>query len=542
MKLAVGINQYPPDSPTHYPLVEPDPISDNLVQDLYLSFNDPYNEFEFPFRIRALAGFGTASPQTGDFNPEETWDISIVDKNGRIVFDSTQPTGWNPWKGLDFTPENTREHSEIITADNSLRSVTWTIGPHACRIIVSEAVAADVPAIFYPDVEMDPRTLNRLAARVSRIILNGQHLDGNIRFESGNNLRLTVEEVDTGDGERNVTQISFRALPGDGDGRMDGCDETVESIRTINQVSPDASGNISIDVEGCYRLQRPGEITTFDPREFSLGGDEFEADLEAQITVTDINRVPGYNAEAAKVLEIKKSAMQIYGDCEPCCSCNDYANTYKGLRQVYESLQAPAVQAKAARVLLQDSVARWEAQRRCREEEPLRLLLHNGFSCRFNVGAVFFNFTDCCLSPVQLRLTIQLFGTNTSAAEVVRPISAYTFRAGADTNHVEEHASFSGSSPVFDMHYDNIDGKSGARFRGLFLTEGCETGWRIRATLTAHTQNHQVDGPGSALCHPDISAEVPTAVSDLWIDNPPLYPTRAILTEDIILTKDNGYC
>ena len=162
-----------------------------------------------------------------------------------------------------------------------------------------------------PNAELDARTYQRVPARVRSITVGMQTITGpNIKLVNGYNLNLAVTPVAGDDGGRNQQQVAIRANPGDGLGVYPGCGDVVLPITQINNSNPDSNGRFILSTDSCYRLQRPSTVVSTSPREVA-------------ISVPDTTE--------AKSL----ATLQLFNDCGPCCSCQDYENVYEGERLLY---------------------------------------------------------------------------------------------------------------------------------------------------------------------------------------------------------------
>ena len=82
----IGVDQ-PPGSGTNYPFVQPSLDIQYLLGDLFLSFDDLSDTYEFPLKVSWLFGFGVTvvAPPAGYPTPTHARDIIVTDVNDVVV-------------------------------------------------------------------------------------------------------------------------------------------------------------------------------------------------------------------------------------------------------------------------------------------------------------------------------------------------------------------------------------------------------------------------------------------------------------------------
>lgn len=429
--------------------------------------------------------------------PTHARDILIVDADDRVVFDSTLAAEFSEsaW-GVNLTTAQWSNGQQVLRVTYHDNPPPWApVG----SLLPSNAVLSETEGV------LDPRAYYRMPRRLRSIKVGDTVLPaGDVVFAEGYNIRLTASETTSSDGGRRSTQIAVRARPGDGLGRTGGCDEDVDPpIRTLAGVRGTDAGDFLLDAVGCYRVQRPS-VTTSGP------GDQRTA------TVTP-------------------HALEIGNDCGPCCECDDFVTTYRGVLKLDQRYRELAARAEIVRDTLADNIARWNAQKACRAAAPLRLLLQPEPRCRLVVAGLHCNSGGCCTGPVVLRTTFEAFrdGAPLDLTGDVSLRCDESVRAGADTRYDEVAYTPAGAWPVFDHMFDAADPDGVSRFRNRVALAGCDEADAIRVTLSIHApQAFDEDGNPCQMTAPE-SVVVPAEVAAIWVGDPPPYPVRAVMTRTV---------
>lgn len=417
----LGVNQIVGGN--DYPFTNPSEDVAFLLGDAYLGYMDSPGTFEPPFRVTWLYGFGSVSnsPPDGAPTPTHDFDLVIKDNNDQVVFDSTtaigyQVNGWNDW----------------------LEVIQWQTASAVCRVTRYTSWALDqTPIPFTVNIAptngvLDGRICGRLPRQVLGIKVGNTVYTGQAKLVAGYNLKLATDLINTDGGRYNPT-VLFQAEPGAGLGQFPGCESPSGALRRVNGQGPDVHGNFVLDAVGCYRLQMKAQISSLSPR---------------QATPT-----PG--------------TLQFFNDCGPCCDCDDYVNTYKGLQNVWNQYHSIDVDAHKTRDLINENLIRWNAQKLCRDAKPLRMLTGTFQDCSTAFAAQWCNTGDDCVGPVSLKFTFEYSGTY-GVTGAIDPNSTVI-------NGIEQYA-MGGHWPVYKAQFANVDpnGHAAVRFRLNF--SGCKTG------------------------------------------------------------------
>ena len=511
----VGVNQGPAAAGTNYPLTGVVPAVQYLFGDLLLSYFDPTGALVWPFYITQLTNF--------DADDAGRKDLVIKDSNGVVVFDTTTALTYklSPWGASLYTLCWIGERATLrCTAHNT--PPLWAPGQTWAASIATHA-------------QLDSRCIYRLpphlhslyvtaADGTKTVFANGCTYEvapdgaktvlaastGHVVLTQGFNIQLTPVAAPSNDGGRRTNQLQLRARPGDGQGRVPGCTGAPVGIQTINAIPPTARGDFTLDTDGCYRLQRPVTITQDQPRQASVS---------------------------------TYAGLQFYNDCSPCCSCQDFINTYEGLRRLFLRYQRLGRRAEGARDQLQANINRWNAQKACRALQSLNLVLDAEPAGVLYVAGLQCNQTSGCATNLTLRTTIQTFNTGTATTMAdVQLHCREQWRAGADTQGAEELYTPTGAFPVLDTLFDSAAPQSTSKYR-MRLALVCNSNNKdvVTVTVTAHLADGSVVDPSTGTALP-LPAPItpPAGVTALWTGATVLPPVRAMISQTIPITNTSG--
>ena len=475
----IAVDQ-PPGGGMDYPFVFPSSEIQQLLGDFWLSYFDPDRDLEVPFRIRWLYGFGEqVVPKPPNVpHPVHSHDLIVEDSNGDTVFDTTQATSFhrNVWGGRLLILQWFDEKQVIRLS----KYLAWP-----SYVTPKQFDSHILPARS----QLDGRTYSHHPDHVRSLSIRthgsgSERLDGSmIELDGGFNIRLAQEEPTSTPGGRRRTQVNIRARPGDGAGRVDGCeDEADPVIRQISGVAPNQYGDFLLDVPGCYRAQEPHSI--------SNGILSFEDPV----------------------------GLDLFNDCTPCCECDDYVRTYKGLQQLWKRYLETGCRAEETRDLHRANRERWHSYLACIRGNPGAATAQFEGHCRAGLGGQYTNVTTCCLEPFTFRLTGDL--TPSGAGPRNPQISTVdTRRSAANGGWIQGDPS--GTWPVYDIAFPGLNPEATARVMTRIVTNGCQSGDVLRLWLTAHAP----DPAGCSL----PAATIPAALQNIWnVQGSPPNPTRMV--------------
>jgi hypothetical protein len=481
-----SVNQ-PPSGGTDYPLVAPSADVAGLAADFHLAVTAS-GVPPTPLSLWWLGGFGALPAALYPGTPEQTHPLDLVvkDADGAVVFDST-------------AADRFRDDAY----GGTLRVATWSAGGAVARLAYDPTPAGSLYDNIYPaDGRLDPRTVWLAPPGLRTLKVGATELAGVVGLGPGHNVTVARGGAVTApsprravSGGRRTSYVDFRAVPGAGLGVVDDCEDGPGPVKALAGARPGPGGTLALDAAGCLRAQNP------------------------------VHTVGAYGARTATPTP---GLLSLHNGCGPRCPCSAFARTYKGVSRLWNRGRGVAGAAQGARDLVAENKARWEAQKACREGNPLRLAATAEAGCKATVGGAFCNPTDGCLSPLQLRFTFRVVGP---AGDVTLSSPGYVcppaYVSGPRTDGDEPYA-LGGEWPVYDAYFDALDPRAVATVRFRVCVPGCDAATVISGAVTAHA-------PGDA-----PEADVPSWVSTLW-SLAPDHPARAALTRAVPLRDDDPF-
>lgn len=527
----IGVNQ-PPGGGSNYPLVLPSDDVEYLFADFYLSYPDPFSTYSESFSIAWLFGFGDNPTDPPGWAPEpiHDYDMIVKDSDGNIVFDSTQALSFytKVWGGRLLIIEWKDDVNTIVC--RCTIHIAWSQQDvDANRIKTYDTNIAPTNAV------LDPRTCNRLPLRVNSIRFGLNVFNGAFELESGYNIGLQAGSPDTQfstadftlnnlltlgnrqviQGTRFKQQVLISANPGDGLGQVPGCQDSETTVKVFGGARPDSAGNINLDMDACLRTQRPVGLVSSEPRHFQY--------LSNTQTPTEA-----------------KATIEIHDDCGPCCDCDFFVRTYKGLKRQWNFWQGMATQGQAIRDQLVLNRDRWLAAKDCRESNPLRVVLLPEPSCKVVGGAMYCNASTCCLIPLQFRFTFEHYraGVLTSDPDFTPTACEILIDGSPQTATGEEGYVWAGQWPVYDVLFDYGDPQDTSRVSFRLCMPDCNSSDNIRMTVA-------VISPDPDGCVLPVK-NVPDDIDALWHASGLAYPAdpvRALMASKLIpLQSNSAFC
>jgi hypothetical protein len=113
---------------------------------------------------------------------------------------------------------------------------------------------------------------------------------------------------------RQSSEILMAAIPGAGAGGFPTCAEENPPIFTINDIAPNQYGEFQFEGQDCYWWERP----------------------------LDGPRVPVIDAIIDAISTTRQHALQLHNQCEECCACEDFVDTYDAMRTIFERAEEAA--------------------------------------------------------------------------------------------------------------------------------------------------------------------------------------------------------
>ena len=455
-----GIGVVQPQSGTDFPLTDvPSDDIRYLLADAYLSYEDEADysatlcPLRPPFRIAWLHGLGALpTPQpAGQPTPTHAVDLTIVDANNCLVFDSTTATRFYARQWTDrlaiYGWETATAHFYLVVHTCWGLTADPQLSPREYETNITPTSAV-----------LDERCVERLPRRVRSIsVLTTDMQKLPVLLSGGYNMSLTHEgEFKRGNGLRLSQRINFDATPGGGLGIYPGCEPTVPVITRINNIAPDAHGNFHIAAHQCYAARHPSTIIVPSPRQ----------------------------------ADVTHAMMQLGNDCSPCCPCEDFVATADYMNATRNHYKAVGRLLESTRDQYHENRRRWLASKCCFERFPLRLVVQPQLCPYLDVGAQFCNLTDHCVGPLQLNINVEIFGgsagdglslisLSSGSSICVNPqseeVPGFTFARGQNyklprrTSEVGRYK-LGGAHPDYTAYWDAVEAAQSAwvRFRLRF--------------------------------------------------------------------------
>lgn len=381
-----GIGVVQPQSGLDYPLVAPSADIRYLIADLHLAYDDDgeYNPAVLPavhpLRIKYLYGAGCIenTPPADGPAPANAVDIVIVDSNERVILDTTTQT-------VEFNSQSW---------SNDYRICEWKTNRAVCRMVLYTTWPDDdngktdddtrrnyVKYMAPSNARLDERAVYKMPRRLLSLrVRNGQttttRYKGNFKFVNGYNTEIAAGTSETNN-FRNITSVNFSAVAGTGLGRYGNCPEgAAVPITKINGVTG-VNGDFRLSATDCLWVRRPVTVGTTAPHPVN----------------------PSTTAH-----------QQIGGDCDPCCGCDDYANTAKYMNETSYRYKLIGQRAEKVRTEHENNITRWLDQRACSVQRALRLFMVPQRCPYMDVVMMLCNPCETCLEAARLTLTLSVSG------------------------------------------------------------------------------------------------------------------------------------
>jgi hypothetical protein len=463
-----GIGVIQPQSGLDYPLVAPSADIRYLIADFYLAYDDPgfYSvdiaRRKHPLRIKWLYGVGCAPASAPEWapTPVHAADILIVDEVDNVVFDSTAlvpaggDTGYQGFQKIEWGADLVIY--EWIGNNGVCRLVAYKTWPPAFEIAPKnwpEHIAPENAVLDERAVYKLPRRLKSLKVAADNVVL-GTARRASATLAAGYNMLLEV--ATTAGSLQDKHTITFNADSGAGAGRYDDCADVQPPILQINGATPNEYGDFTISGPDCIWVRQP-------------------------TTISGDRAVPVRAASAA--------TLAIGSNCTPCCDCPDYVETGRYMNRVALRYAAIGEWAHKVKILHEDNINRWLAQRDCRLARPLRVQVVPQ-NCPFvDIVAMYCNQCQQCATDVELTVSMSAFPALSRAASVV---CGYSFLYAPGINGKETR--IFGDYPTFTARLPPIDVGNSAyiKFRLQFFAVETEDGQpgiipahAVTATITA---------------------------------------------------------
>lgn len=306
----------------YFPFISEVSGAERLFADMYLGHR--VKTAVLPLRVTVISGF--TQPVT-----TSRAEMTIVDASGSVVFNSTSAGEYRGvnWGGRFRIHEWISDEAVLRVVQHTGQNDTEDVIVYPSSQTLSNAVLDERASELWPD-------------EVLTFIVNGYPIKGEVEFVGGYNFETKLNSINRSSGKPHVNKVYVSAEPGSGLGREEGCVGTTDyPIRSINGVKPKTDGSFIMSATNCLFFVKPGQV----------------------VPQNGNNHI---NYQFTNGLLLKNS-------CLPCCSCDDFVNTYQGIRRLYDNYTALGTRATTVRNQHASNVSRWGDQKSCRESDPVKI-------------------------------------------------------------------------------------------------------------------------------------------------------------------------
>lgn len=332
-----------------FPFVKPSDDIRGMFEDMHFSFDTDYSG---PLRISSISGFQFASPNVAN--------MVISDDNNLVIFDTAGSTFSHRSWGDDRVIYYWHSGKKILTA---------------VQYVGSGSVERN-PSFSPTSAVLDERVYQKECPKLNSVNVGGVEYQGELEIVVGYNMIMSLKPGSDVEGTRKVNYVQVAAVSGEGQGIYPNCPENCvsDAVKNINGVSPDDNGNISIIAKDCYWQG-----------------------VEGQSNQTL------YRPSAANVLSIRNN-------CAPCCECNDFVNTYKGIQNVYSKFKDLGDRAMRVRSQQYANQARWLAAKEQRDQASMRIFALPIQNLAVSAVVTFCNTASSFIGPIQIQVELDAGG------------------------------------------------------------------------------------------------------------------------------------
>jgi hypothetical protein len=350
MSVATGYGSGIFPNGTDFPFVAPSTDIRGMFEDINLVYTESHS---LPLKVTRVSGFQFLSPSGSN--------LIIEDEDDNVVFDTSVAT----------TRSNSLWGSDRIV-------YSWEFSGkalYAVQYIGNGAVQR--PALFYPDnAILDERAYLIEPDKVNKLRVGATDYYGDVSLVAGNNFVFVLRNTTSVEGKRKINYIQTAVGIGYGTGIYAQCpDDCVsDAIKTVNGIKPTSYGNLGLVATDCYWLGVPG---------ISDGSHYW----------------PTYS-----------NRLDIFNNCSPCCECNDFVKTYKGIRNLYEKFKTLGSRTMKVRSQQYANQAKWECSARCRESNSMRILALPAGGNLVSVVLTYCNVSQTIIGPIRIELNLTSTG------------------------------------------------------------------------------------------------------------------------------------
>ena len=402
---------------THFPFIREVASIKGLFTDMYLGHK--VTSAVLPLRLSIISGF--VQPPTGS-----RANVVIVDANGDTVFNSAAVVDY---RYADWS--------------SRFRIHEWLADDAICRVVQHSGQNDAEDVIGYPSSQtltnaiLDERVTELWPDSVTKLIVNNQEITGDVEIISGYNFTTSLTSVERGGGAARVNNVVVGAEAGTGDGFTPGCTEEellAPPIRRINQIKPSEAGDFTFTATECLWLANPGS-TYVDGTDTKIS----------------------FDLEAAG-----KKGFILKNSCQPCCTCDDFVNTYKAIQNLYDTYAALGQRSAVLRDKHAENISRWLSQKTCRESSIVKLSvlpfnIREDSCAKIAVGIC--NGYQACRGEMELELN---FETPTGLSGFVNNETVFIYDSGGAQ---AESYELEGAWPDYKIRWPVIESQRLAKIK-----------------------------------------------------------------------------
>ena len=328
---------------TDFPFVSPSSDIRGLFEDMHLSYSGSY---KLPLKVTSVVGFNSDNPSVAT--------VTITDAEDNVVFSTSD--------AIDSSNSSWGSNRIVYS---------WTT-LEAVLTIVQYFTSATSVSIYPESSVLDERVSLKETDKVNRIFIdNTEHL-GDIYLVAGNNIAFTAVSATAVEGKRKANNIQISAVAGSGTGIYPfcptGCVQTF--ISTLNGVRPDIYGNMALVTKDCYWTG-----------------------------VSGISNGQLYQPS-------NQNTIDLNNNCSPCCECEDFVKTYKGIKNLYTKFKGLGDRSMKVRSQHYSNQDRWVDAKTCREEHSMKLFALPISGGRASMLVAYCNVSQNTIGPIRVEVNM----------------------------------------------------------------------------------------------------------------------------------------
>lgn len=328
---------------TDFPFVSPSSDIRGLFEDMHLSYSGNYT---FPLKVTSVVGFNSSNPSMSN--------ITITDANNAVVFSTAAAisSSYSSWGS-----------NRIVYSWTTIRAVLT---------IVQYFTSATSVSLYPTNAVLDERVSLKETDKVNRIFVDDEEYSGDLYLVAGNNIAFNFVSSTAVEGKRKVNNIQISAVPGSGLGIYPFCPPgcVQDFITSLNGIRPDTNGNMAVVTKDCYWTG-----------------------------VSGISNGQLYQPS-------NQNTIGLNNNCSPCCECEDFVKTYKGIKNLYTKFKGLGDRSMRVRSQHYSNQDRWVAAKTCREQHSMKLFALPISGGRASMLVAYCNVSQNTVGPVRVEVNM----------------------------------------------------------------------------------------------------------------------------------------